>query len=195
MAPRTRNRPKKKYMTVQSTLEKLAKKQVLDKLCHDAITAQANSKNNKLPLGYFKQILDNDEFNVKKEDYNWYKVSSFKHHLYALKKKNKIQQAITPADNPDGLPPPPPPLSNKGGRPKGSTNAKKKMVSDACKHTRNIICTIVLQKRNELRTEKQCDNVRLPKGFIEKTIKEVVHKNNLPSTHCITTQFVKIIGN
>ena len=99
MAPRTRNRPKKKYMTVQSVTEKLAKKQVLDKLCHDAITAQANSKNNKLPYGYLKSILDKDEFNIKKEDYSWYKVSSFKNHLYALQKK-KIQQA----DNPDGLP-------------------------------------------------------------------------------------------
>ena len=108
MAPRTRNTPKKKYKTVQSVTEKLARKQVLDKLCHDAITAQANSKNNKLPLGYFKHILENDEFNVKKEGYNWYKVSSFKHHLYALKNKK-----ITPADNPDGHPPPPPPLSNK----------------------------------------------------------------------------------
>ena len=47
MAPRTRNRPKKKYMTVQSVTEKLAKKQVLDKLCHDAITAQANSNSIK----------------------------------------------------------------------------------------------------------------------------------------------------
>jgi hypothetical protein len=45
MAPRTRNRQKKKYMTVQSVTEKLAKKQVLDKLCHDAITALANAKN------------------------------------------------------------------------------------------------------------------------------------------------------
>ena len=81
MAPRTRNRPKKKYMTVQSVTEKLAKKQVLDKLCHDAITAQANSKNNKLPYGYLKSILDKDEFNIKKEDYNWYKVSKRKRRI------------------------------------------------------------------------------------------------------------------
>ena len=142
---------------------------VLDRLCKEMLYAAQTSKNGKVPYGFVNKLVVES---AKEEP--WINRNVINHAYMKFSLKDEEQSSLIATKKPVVAP------KEKNavmGRPKGSTNVKKRHLREVLLAAKNEIATLYLHEKKKSKREGK----KLPNGWLNNKIAEISAMRGIPS--------------